>query len=102
MPDYGNLKPDDVLTDVFTSVLKDQPGEEYGSVKAGSNAALLRALHELQKVDPAAVQYHLTRNELDGLDELRDAVEDRQKRPFPIDPSPDTVLSVPEDGSDGG
>jgi len=98
MTDYGNLKPDDALTDVFTSVLKDMPGDEYGSVKAGTNAALLRALHALDDVDPAAVQYHLTRNGFDSLDELEQAVKDRQKRDFPVNPSDLTVGADDEDG----
>lgn len=85
MSDYGNLKPDDDLTDVFTSVLRDVSADDYGSVKSGTNTALLLTLHLLRDEDPDAVQYHLQREGYDSLQELQDAVRGRQQQDFVLD-----------------
>lgn len=94
MSDYGNLKPDDDLTDVFTSVLRDVSADDYGSVKSGTNTALLLALHMLKTDDPDAVQYHLQREGYDSLQELQDAVRGRQQQDFVLDPS-DVLTEAP-------
>lgn len=99
MTDYGNLKPDDDLTDVFTKVVKDVSRDDYGSVKAGTNTALLTALYVLQDEDPDAVQYHLSREGYDSMQELGEAVLDRQQVPFAFDI--DEALSDPAEVIDG-
>ena len=85
MTDYGNLKPDDDLTDVFTKVVKDVSENDYGSVKAGSNTAMLLTLRLLQDEDPDAVQYHLSRQGYEHLQGLQDAVRTRQQQDFVLD-----------------
>lgn len=102
MADYGNLKPDDELTDVFTKTVKDVAAEDYGAVKAGSNTALLLLLRLLHAEDPDAVNYHLSREGYDDLDDLQDAVRQRQSVPFVLDLSgvvdEDGTVSVDDSG----
>jgi len=85
MTDYGNLKPDDDLTEIFTKVVKDVSEDDYGSVKAGANTALLLTLRLLRDEDPDAVQYHLSRQGYDDLQGLQDAVRTRQQQDFVLD-----------------
>jgi len=85
MADYGNLKPDDDLTEIFTKVVKDVSEDNYGSVKVGANTALLLTLRLLQDEDGEAVQYHLSRQGYDDLQHLQNAVRTRQRREFAFD-----------------
>jgi hypothetical protein len=96
MTDYGNLKPDDDLTDVFTKVVKDVSDTDYGAVKAGSNTALLLTLYLLEDEDPDAVQYHVQREGYDSLNDMAEAVLDRQQRPFVL-----SIANVLDSGRGG-
>lgn len=82
MTEYGNLKPDDDLTEIFTKVVKDVSADDYGSVKTGANTALLLTLQLLEQEDPDAVAYHLSRQDYGSLQALQDAVRSRQQQDF--------------------
>ena len=102
MTDYGNLKPDDDLTEIFTKVVKDVSEDDYGSVKAGANTALLLTLRLLQYEDPDAVQYHLSRQGCDDLQGLRDAVRTRQQQDFVLDVDDVLTTGMAEGVDDSG
>ena len=77
----GHLRPDRDLNNLFTGVVRDMLDDEHGAVKSGANAALLDFLDNEAPDD--VLEYHLNRGDYDGLDDLRDAVRQRQSADFP-------------------
>lgn len=116
MADHGHLKPDSDLTEVFTRTVRDVSPRRYGSVSSGANTALLVTLRAIEDEHPDAVAYHLQQLGYDDLDDLQDAVHDRQEQDFLIpdlldvdvdhavsmdDSAFDADLKEPDDDHDG-
>lgn len=81
--DYGRIRPDAELTDIFRGAVRDMSDNEHGAVKAGANDALLDYL--FREVPDEVLDYHLQRSEYGTKAELKAAVRKRQNQPFPSD-----------------